>query len=248
MTKLFIGTSDSFKELIGKTIDEIVLDKSRENLYFYSKKDDLWFHYYAYGDCCSNSWFEHVGSDLADDQPVKVFSVLEREMPPDDNNSKDNECLAFYGWSLVTDRGYLDIEMRNSSNGYYGGSVQFEGNQSPEKVAIQKQLDEEKYQKQKSFVIRDIMGKALVITSHIDAKNIIALCGEKAHDKIVEELGTVRTIGGLDDIPVNKNLPITLTGPTSSVLVLKGSHLSDDDVVLFVPWNLVSHRLNIPSK
>jgi hypothetical protein len=29
-------------------------------------------------------------------------------------------------WTIKTDRGYLDLEVRNSHNGYYGGSVTYD--------------------------------------------------------------------------------------------------------------------------
>ena len=35
-------------------------------------------------------------------------------------------------WTISTDKGYIDIEVRNSHNGYYGG--QFDEAYSPEKL------------------------------------------------------------------------------------------------------------------
>jgi hypothetical protein len=29
-------------------------------------------------------------------------------------------------WTISTDRGYIDLEVRNSHNGYYGGSVTYD--------------------------------------------------------------------------------------------------------------------------
>jgi hypothetical protein len=29
-------------------------------------------------------------------------------------------------WTISTDRGYIDLEVRNSHNGYYGGSVVYD--------------------------------------------------------------------------------------------------------------------------
>jgi hypothetical protein len=29
-------------------------------------------------------------------------------------------------WTIATDRGYIDLEVRNSHNGYYGGSVVYD--------------------------------------------------------------------------------------------------------------------------
>ena len=75
------------------------------------------------GDCCSHSWVEHV-SGVAD----AIGAVVEKvdcapELATQENvDDGDHECLALYGISLITTRGHrIDIDYRNSSNGYYGG-------------------------------------------------------------------------------------------------------------------------------
>jgi hypothetical protein len=35
------------------------------------------------------------------------------------------DVLQFYGVQLVTDKGYFKLEYRNSSNGYYGGNLEY---------------------------------------------------------------------------------------------------------------------------
>lgn len=82
----------------------------------------------ATGDCCSSSWFEHLaGVDALIGE--KVLRVVEREMPGcltdgKDEHGEDHESLQYYGWTLETAKGRCDLEMRNSSNGYYGGSIE----------------------------------------------------------------------------------------------------------------------------
>ena len=73
------------------------------------------------GDCCSNSWIEHV-SLPAGGFPATVLSEEEVEMP----NVPDNpygDVTRRYGFKLVTDKGYFELEFRNESNGYYGGNL-----------------------------------------------------------------------------------------------------------------------------
>ena len=38
---------------------------------------------------------------------------------------EDYEVIQDGFWTIHTSRGYIDIEVRNSHNGYYGGSVKF---------------------------------------------------------------------------------------------------------------------------
>lgn len=77
----------------------------------------------AEGDCCSSSWIEHI--ELP--KPGEIIKSLEKiditkcEDDYIDEQGEHHECLEFYFYRLITDKGSYDIEMRNSSNGYYGG-------------------------------------------------------------------------------------------------------------------------------
>ncbi len=42
-------------------------------------------------------------------------------------DEKEYDCLQFYGYKITTDKGDATIEFRNSSNGYYGGSIGIAG-------------------------------------------------------------------------------------------------------------------------
>lgn len=118
-----------FKALVGKKITS--LKTNPEHTYLVFKTEDEQIGYYSDGDCCSSSWFENIsGLECLLGHTVK--EVLEREMPesystksePDEDGYQyDIDYIQLYGWTLVTDKGRFDIEMRNSSNGYYGGSA-----------------------------------------------------------------------------------------------------------------------------
>ena len=76
------------------------------------------------GDCCSHSWFENM--ELPE-FPFTITSAKEIEGKDLSNNSETdfsyNEgTLKTYGFVMTTDKGHVDIDMRNESNGYYGGS------------------------------------------------------------------------------------------------------------------------------
>lgn len=75
----------------------------------------------AEGDCCSSSWIEHIeGVENLTGQTILSASAVNG---PVEEDHPEYECLRTYFYKLVTTAGYLDIDMRNSSNGYYGGSL-----------------------------------------------------------------------------------------------------------------------------
>ena len=74
------------------------------------------------GDCCSSSWVESVECD-APAGSVFVDRVLlddpERPVP----EWHDGDERKVYFGTFFTDRGRITWEMRNESNGYYGGHI-----------------------------------------------------------------------------------------------------------------------------
>lgn len=75
----------------------------------------------AWGDCCASVWFEHI--EITNALGGVVLAVLEKGW---DDYTKpfeygDVEEVCF--WTIITDKGTVDIETRLSHNGYYGGYV-----------------------------------------------------------------------------------------------------------------------------
>lgn len=83
------------------------------------------------GACCSTSWIEHCEELPSDDEIISKLECV--DIGPNYNFKTDkygrtidekgstHECLAHYFYRITTNKGSYDIEMRNSSNGYYGG-------------------------------------------------------------------------------------------------------------------------------
>ena len=73
------------------------------------------------GDCCSSSWIESVECDA----PPGALFVGSLEDDPDlpVPDWHDGAERKVYFGTLLTDRGRIIWEMRNESNGYYGGWV-----------------------------------------------------------------------------------------------------------------------------
>lgn len=122
-----------FEELIGKRPIAIYLSDDKEHLRIITNSTNTGcylnpaltqeFGWVCDGDCCSTSWIEHING-------IKfllghtVLKVATREMPASADNIVGHDVVQFYGWTLETDAGRCDIEMRNDSNGYYGGSLE----------------------------------------------------------------------------------------------------------------------------
>jgi hypothetical protein len=110
----------TFEELRGRTIEAIYLSASAYHLLF--ETTDGPFIYTASGDCCNTVWFAHITLPARLDGSF-VLSVDSKEWRKSTEymGGDDAEEEAF--WSLITSNGYIDIEVRNSHNGYYGGDV-----------------------------------------------------------------------------------------------------------------------------
>ena len=110
------------KELIGKKINGLYVNADQSLLVFDTDDGDV--AYRAWGDCCSETWFADIvgvpallGGVVASAEDVEMVAV-------EDGRTRQ-ECDQFYGVKIKTDKGYADIVYRNSSNGYYGGDIDY---------------------------------------------------------------------------------------------------------------------------
>lgn len=122
------------KELIGKTVEMVLVDEDKNGYLVFIIKDGAPVVYAIEGDCCSSSWLEDIiGVENFDG--AHVVTAEKKEFSDQDWNeakglhadTKPNEweddCLQIFGYTLGTDKGNIDIELRNESNGYYSGDL-----------------------------------------------------------------------------------------------------------------------------
>jgi hypothetical protein len=105
-------------EVIGRTITAIHLNEDNTLLRFDTDQGPLFWS--AEGDCCSESWIEeinHVESLIGN----TVEAVKEMDQAEAEGTRQDWDVI--YGYQLTTRGGHSLIAFRNSSNGYYGGSL-----------------------------------------------------------------------------------------------------------------------------
>ena len=103
--------------LIGETVTKVELSQDKHYLRFtlLNKSVVVWS---AVGDCCSDSWFESAESFGFGGDHNRVCRVDCIDGP-----ERDGGELKIYFCTVMGSCGRLCIEMRNSSNGYYGGSI-----------------------------------------------------------------------------------------------------------------------------
>ena len=123
-----------FNVLVGKRINGLFIGDSAWALVF----RDINGRHYCFrteNDCCNTVWFNHVNGVETVLGEGNVFDILRGAMITgveskgwtDDRTDEDGYDVIQDGfWTIATDRGYIDLEVRNSHNGYYGGSVVYD--------------------------------------------------------------------------------------------------------------------------
>lgn len=108
--------------LVGMRLMGVKVDDDKESISLLFPEGTL--RMYASGDCCSQSWIEYVETPALgwDGVIADVSGQDEYRIEQDDPT---HDCLRFYQQTIRTTKGDVVIEYRNSSNGYYGGSLNF---------------------------------------------------------------------------------------------------------------------------
>ena len=123
-----------FDVLVGKRINGLFIGDDAWALVF----RDINGRHYCFrteNDCCNTVWFNHVNGVETVLGEGNLFDILRGAMVTgveskgwtDDRTDEDGYDVIQDGfWTIATDRGYIDLEVRNSHNGYYGGSVVYD--------------------------------------------------------------------------------------------------------------------------
>lgn len=107
--------------LVGKIVTNAFKDAEGRVVFETNAGEVVWD---TEGDCCSQSWVEHVDLDLVRGE---VLSVREDDLPPEwyaaHPGPPEQDSLALYGVTIQSVGGTGTIDFRNESNGYYGGWI-----------------------------------------------------------------------------------------------------------------------------
>lgn len=102
------------EELLGKTINNIEINKDNNEIYFYLFNGAVYKQYHDQ-DCCENVNIEDINGDL--DDLIGSPLLQAEEVTQNDTNAKDSATWTFY--KFATRKGYVTIRWYGESNGYY---------------------------------------------------------------------------------------------------------------------------------
>lgn len=117
-------------KLVGKKVKKIFYNES--HLKFETDQGNVLFE--VEGDCCSHSYFfDFYGvKKLLENGPITDFKEVELKEGDFNyfNGEKDGDSIQCYGYAITTENKELGeqtsvFSFRNSSNGYYGGSLEW---------------------------------------------------------------------------------------------------------------------------
>ena len=121
-----------FNVLVGKRINGLFIGDQAWSLVF----RDINGRHYCFrteNDCCNTVWFNHVNGVETVLGEGNLFDILRGAMVTGvedkgwtDDREDGYDVIQDGFWTIATDRGYIDLEVRNSHNGYYGGSVVYD--------------------------------------------------------------------------------------------------------------------------
>ncbi len=127
---MWISNKDLPGLLVGKKVKEVYMNQ--EYLKFVTDKGNVVFT--VYGDCCSSSYFHDFYGVKKLLENGEVVNFKEVELKEGDynwvpENHDGAECIQCYGYAITTvspEFGEVTsiFSFRNSSNGYYGGSLE----------------------------------------------------------------------------------------------------------------------------
>lgn len=122
-----------FNVLLDKKINGMFIGNDAWSLVF-SDINGRHYRFDTENDCCNSVWFNHVNGvdtvlgkgDVFDVlRGATVLSVEDKGWDENRDDVDGHEVVQDGFWTIRTDRGYIDIEVRNSHNGYYGGRVSY---------------------------------------------------------------------------------------------------------------------------
>lgn len=121
------------EELIGKTVVNLYISHDGEYELRFEDSEGMFHCFRAEWDCCNDVWWNHLVG-LENLLNSEVLSVEEKGWEEVEATRQEVEEKGI--WTIRTAKGYTDIELRNSSNGYYGGDCSY--NQKSERTPYKK--------------------------------------------------------------------------------------------------------------
>lgn len=115
--------NDYIAKALGRKVAAIDVD---ENAVVITFADGAELRGLVDGDCCSHTWIEHAEVDGIGGELLTIRDIDAPFPSTPTKTSNYEEEMSYYGGEIRTTKGLTLFEYRNSSNGYYGGSINWE--------------------------------------------------------------------------------------------------------------------------
>lgn len=115
-----------FAPVLGRVLKNIAVAQDRQRVVFSFDDNHGDVSYIAEGECCSQSWIEHIEQppDVSGATIMYVRELAKENLPNGTQGyAGAGDSVTKYQTVFRTDRGDVVLEYRNDSNGYYGGEL-----------------------------------------------------------------------------------------------------------------------------
>lgn len=118
------------RHTVTEVFEKYMLNNALKSVSLNNEKDFITFEFLdgtdqkfsVEGDCCSNSWIEHL--ELPNElEGATLLKMFENTIDDFEDEENGGNFIQVYQTHFVTDKGDIVLEYRNSSNGYYGGHL-----------------------------------------------------------------------------------------------------------------------------
>lgn len=121
-----MSTDSNLNLLIGRKIISAKINQEKDVIVLYTDKGDLFLSWV--GSCCSKCFIAHIsGSDELIGSVINEIIHSEWKNISNGGLDEDHDYLEpvinSMGTTIKTDKGWVSIETRHSSNGYYSGWI-----------------------------------------------------------------------------------------------------------------------------
>jgi hypothetical protein len=112
-------------ELVGKTLDRIIILNDKSEINFYCT-DGISYSMLHHQDCCESVYVDDIVGDIKDliDTPILEAREDTNQNDPKQDDTNDSFTWTFY--NIRTINGSVTIKWYGTSNGYYSESVSFD--------------------------------------------------------------------------------------------------------------------------
>lgn len=128
MSKYDYYDHEKWDPIVGKMLRSVVVSPDKETLKI-TLEDGTVVSYVAFAGCCSTTWIEHLNNE--EFAPGAIVTSVE-DLGCLDEVEEDSDYIKTYEYVIKTNKGSIHVEFRNSSNGFYGGSLDFAGITPPD--------------------------------------------------------------------------------------------------------------------